>query len=68
MSDQPTWDGVPTCDGWHWLRHRGRGDYRMGFYTGRYWRVADAIGRTVILADGVVARRYTYYACVEPPA
>ena len=58
----------PRLEGWHWLKRRDSGTYRMAFWRPPYgWRVADRIGRMTIRNDRVVAQIFTYHARVPAP-
>ena len=62
------WDGRPPCDGWHWLRRRRDGAVRIALYKdGDDWRVADAIGRTVIRRVDTVGRLFVHVRPIPTP-
>lgn len=62
------WDGQPPGEGWHWLRRKGTGGARMAYWSRRTsWRVADAIGRTVIRSELKVSQLFTYERPVPNP-
>ena len=57
MSDHP-FDSAP---GWYWLHQHDPKPTRsrMAHYDGRFWRVADSIGRTKCVDWRIIVDRYT---------
>lgn len=69
MPTEAAWNGRPAKLGWHWLIRQRDGQPRMAYYdrVGAGWRVADAIGRTVVLSESKVAKLYVYGEPVPEP-
>ncbi len=59
--------GVPTRGGWHWLRRRRDDKYRLAFYDGSWWRLADAIGRTTCRGPLWIVKRFWHVQSVREP-
>lgn len=62
------WSGVPSGDGWHWLRRKKDGELRMAHWGGGWWHLSDSIGRTRCISSIRIARLYSHFMAVSEPS